>query len=104
MHVSLSTLESALRFVDDLADTDDPAELGRRALPGLYRLVHADVLSYNEIGPEPGQVSYCAYPEDVVFSPDSAGSRYTILGDAAKSAITKAPARPSCAPTPPGIT
>ncbi len=70
MHVSLSALESALRFADDLADIDDPADLGRRALPGLARLIPADVLSYNEFGPEPGQVSYCAYPEDVVFSPD----------------------------------
>ena len=70
MHVSLSTLESALRFVEDLADTDDPADLGRRALPGLDRLVHADVLSYNELGPAPGQVYYSVYPEDVVFSPD----------------------------------
>jgi DNA-binding CsgD family transcriptional regulator len=70
VHVSLSTLESALRFVDDLADVDDPADLGRRALPGLDRLIHADVLSYNEFGPEPGQVTYYVYPEDVVFSPD----------------------------------
>jgi DNA-binding CsgD family transcriptional regulator len=70
MHVSLSTLESALQFVEDLADTDDPADLGRRALPGLDRLIRADVLSYNELGPGPGQVSYRAYPEDSVFSPD----------------------------------
>jgi len=70
VHVSLSALESALRFVDDLAETDDPADLGRRALPGLDRLVHPDVLSYNELGPGPGQVAYCVYPEDVVFSPD----------------------------------
>jgi DNA-binding CsgD family transcriptional regulator len=70
VHVSLTGLESALRLVDDLADIDDPADLGRRALPGLESLVHADVLSYNEFGPEPGQVSYCACPEDVVFSPD----------------------------------
>jgi DNA-binding CsgD family transcriptional regulator len=70
VHVSLSALESALRFVDDLADTDDPADLGRRALPGLDRLIHCDVLFYNELGPAPGQVSYSAYPEDVVFSPD----------------------------------
>ncbi len=67
--MSLSALEDALRFADDLADTDDPAELGRRALPGLARLVPSDVLSYNEFGPAPGQVAYCAYPEDVVFSP-----------------------------------
>ena len=71
MHVSLSALESALRFVEDLADTDDPADLGRRALPGLGRLVRSDVLTYNELRPATGQVSYYAYPEDVVFSPDS---------------------------------
>ena len=71
MHVSLSTLERALRFVDDVADTGDPADLGRRALPGLDRLIRADVLTYNEFGPEPGRVFYCAYPEDVLFSPDS---------------------------------
>jgi DNA-binding CsgD family transcriptional regulator len=70
MHVSLTALESALQFVEDLADTDDPADLGRRALPGLDRLIRADVLSYNEIGPGPGQVSYVAYPEDLVFGPD----------------------------------
>jgi DNA-binding CsgD family transcriptional regulator len=71
VHVSLSALEGALQFVEDLADTDDPADLGRRALPGLDRLVRADVLTYNEFGPGPGQVSYNAYPEDVIFSPDS---------------------------------
>jgi DNA-binding CsgD family transcriptional regulator len=71
MHVSLSALESALRFVEDLAGTDDPADLGRRALPGLDRLVRSDVLTYNELGLGTGQVSYSAYPEDVVFSPDS---------------------------------
>ena len=71
MHVSLSVLQSALRFVEDLADTDDPADLGRRALPGLDRLVRSDVLTYNELGLGTGQVSYSAYPEDVVFSPDS---------------------------------
>ena len=70
MHVSLSALESALRFVEDLADTDDPADLGRRALPGLDRLVRSDVLTYNELGLDTGRVSYCAYPEGVVFSPD----------------------------------
>ena len=69
VHVSLSALEGALRFAEDLAETDDPADLGRRALPGLHGLIRADVLSYNEFGPEPGQVYYCAYPEGVVFSP-----------------------------------
>jgi DNA-binding CsgD family transcriptional regulator len=70
VHVSLSALERALRFVEDLAHTDDPADLGRRALPGLNRLVRADMLTYNELGPEPDQVYYFAYPEGVVFSPD----------------------------------
>ena len=70
MHVSLSALENALRFADDLAETDDPADLGRRALPGLDRLVPSDVLSYHELGPEPGQLAFSVYPEDVVFSPD----------------------------------
>jgi hypothetical protein len=69
--VSLSTLESALRFVEDVADTDDPADLGRRALPGLDRLVRADMLTYNELGLGSGQVSYSAYPKEVVFSPGS---------------------------------
>ena len=71
MHVSLTALESAVQFVEDLADTDDPADLGRRALPGLDRLVRADVPSYNEFGPEPGRVFYCAHPQDVTFSADS---------------------------------
>jgi hypothetical protein len=31
MHVSLSALEKALRLVDDLAETDDPADFGERA-------------------------------------------------------------------------
>lgn len=62
VHVSLGALESALRFVEDLAETGDPDGLGRRALPGLAGLIRADVLSYNEFGPEPGQVYYCAYP------------------------------------------
>jgi len=70
VHVSLTALEGALRFVEDLADTDDPADLGRRALPGLDRLVRSDVLTYNELGPGTGHVSYRAYPEDVVFSAD----------------------------------
>jgi DNA-binding CsgD family transcriptional regulator len=69
VHVSLSALENALRFAEDLADTDDPADLGRRALPGLDQLIRSDVLAYNELGPGPSQVSYWTYPEDVVFSP-----------------------------------
>jgi DNA-binding CsgD family transcriptional regulator len=70
MHVSLSVLEEALRFVEDLAETD-PADLGARALPGLERLVRCDILSYNEFGPRPGQASYCAWPTGLAFSPAS---------------------------------
>jgi DNA-binding CsgD family transcriptional regulator len=74
VHVSLSALENALRFAEDLADTDDPADLGRRALPGLGRLVHADLLSYNELDPGSGHLSYWTYPENVVFSPEIAAA------------------------------
>ncbi len=71
MYVSLATLHNALRLVDELADAGGPADLGRKALPALHQLVGADMLSYNELGPAPGQVFYCAYPEDLVFSPAS---------------------------------
>ena len=74
MHVSLSALGNALRFAEDLADTEDPADLGRRALPGLDRLVRADLLSYNELDPGPGHLSYWTYPEDIVFSPEVAAA------------------------------
>ena len=66
MHVSLSALEKALRLVDDLAETDDPADFGERALPGLDRLIRCDSLTYNEIGPAPSRVVTCAYPADLV--------------------------------------
>ena len=62
VHVSLSALEKALRLVDDLAETEDPADFGERALPGLGLLVRCDSLSYNEIGPAPGRVVTCACP------------------------------------------
>ena len=66
MHVSLSALEKALRLVDDLAETDDPADFGERALPGLDRLIPCDSLSYNEIGPAPGRVVTCSHPAGLV--------------------------------------
>ena len=66
MHVSLSALEKALRLVDDLAETDDPADFGERALPGLDRLIRCDSLTYNEIGPAPSRVVTCSYPADLV--------------------------------------
>jgi DNA-binding CsgD family transcriptional regulator len=64
VHVSLSALEKALRLVDDLAETDDPADFGERALPGLGRLIRCDSLTYKEIGPAPGRV--VTYPADLV--------------------------------------
>jgi DNA-binding CsgD family transcriptional regulator len=66
MHVSLSALEKALQLVGDLAETEHPADFGERALPGLARLVSCDHLTYNEIGPAPGQMAYWAWPADIV--------------------------------------
>jgi DNA-binding CsgD family transcriptional regulator len=68
MHVSLTALGKALALVDDLAETDDPADFGARALPGLDRLIRCDSLSYSEIGPAPGQVVTCAHPAELVTS------------------------------------
>jgi len=75
MHVSLSALEKALRLVDDLAETDDPADFGERALPGLDRLIRCDSLTYNEIGPAPSQVVTCSCPADLVTPATPAADR-----------------------------
>ncbi len=66
MHVSLSALETALRLVGDLEETEHPADFGARALPGLARLVSCDHLTYNEIGLAPGQTAYCLWPADMI--------------------------------------
>jgi DNA-binding CsgD family transcriptional regulator len=66
MYVSLSALRQALQLVEDLAEIDNPADFGERALPGVARLVGCDHLSYTEIGPSPGQINSCGYPAGLV--------------------------------------
>lgn len=70
MHVPLGILRRSVLLVDGLAELDDPASFADVVLPGLAGLVGCDVLSYNEIGPAKGQVSYSDYPEGVL---DTAG-------------------------------
>lgn len=67
MHVTLDTLRQSLLLVEDLAELDDPDGFASRALPALGRLVGCDSLTYNEIGPAPGQVSFVSYPEETVW-------------------------------------
>jgi DNA-binding CsgD family transcriptional regulator len=62
MYVSLETLQRAVSLVDSLAELDDPGRFAAIVLPGLAGLVGCDVLTYNEIGPAPGQTSYADYP------------------------------------------
>src|SRR5580700_5619830 len=62
MYVSLETLRRAVGLVDSLAELDDPAGFADIVLPGLAGLMGCDVLTYNEIGPAPGQTSYADYP------------------------------------------
>ena len=63
MHVPLETLRRAAQLIDSLADVDLPSESSELVLPGLTDLVGCDVITYNEIGVAPGQVSYYAdYP------------------------------------------
>jgi DNA-binding CsgD family transcriptional regulator len=62
MYVSLETLRRAVGLVDSLAELDDPAGFADIVLPGLAALVGCDVLTYNEIGPAPGQTRYADYP------------------------------------------
>ncbi|MDQ1736575.1 MAG: hypothetical protein QOH56_2826 [Pseudonocardiales bacterium] len=64
MYVSLSTLDRAVRLVAGLGDLQDPAEFGDRVLPGLAELIGCDVLTYNEVGVGPGQVSYQDWPSN----------------------------------------
>jgi DNA-binding CsgD family transcriptional regulator len=62
VYVSLETLRRAVVLVDSLAELDDPAGFAAAALPGLAAVVGCDVLTYNEIGPAPGQTRYADYP------------------------------------------
>src|SRR5258707_10380704 len=66
MYVSLETLRRAVGLVDSLAELDDPADFAGIVLPGLARVVGCDVLTYNEIGPAPGQTRYADYPAGVL--------------------------------------
>lgn len=70
MYVPLSDLRQAVRLVDGLNDLGDPADFAELALPGLARLIGTDSLSYNEIGPGPGQVAVISYPHGAA-TPDS---------------------------------
>jgi DNA-binding CsgD family transcriptional regulator len=60
--VPLSTLARAVTLIDGLADLDDPSGYPDAVLPGLARLVGADVITFNDIGPGPGPVQYTDYP------------------------------------------
>jgi DNA-binding CsgD family transcriptional regulator len=62
MYVSLETLQRAVSLVDSLAELDDPDGFAAVVLPGLAGLLGCDVVTYNEIGPAPGQTSYADYP------------------------------------------
>ena len=62
MYVSLETLRRAVGLANSLAELDDPAGFAGIALPGLATLVGCDVITYNEIGPAPGQTRYADYP------------------------------------------
>jgi hypothetical protein len=62
VYVSLETLRRAVTLVDSLAELNDPAGFAGIVLPGLVALVGCEVLTYNEIGPAPGQTSYADYP------------------------------------------
>jgi DNA-binding CsgD family transcriptional regulator len=66
MYVSLQTLRRVVGLVDSLAELDDPADFAGIVLPGLARVVGCDVLTYNEIGPAPGQTRYADYPAGVL--------------------------------------
>jgi DNA-binding CsgD family transcriptional regulator len=66
MYVSMETVRRAVTLVDSLAEIDDPADFAQIVLPGLAVLVGCDVLTYNEIGPGPGQTRYVDYPAGVL--------------------------------------
>lgn len=62
MYVSMETLQRAVSLVDSLAELDDPDGFAAIVLPRLSALVGCDVLTYNEIGPAPGQTRYADHP------------------------------------------
>jgi DNA-binding CsgD family transcriptional regulator len=62
MDVPLHTLRQAVLLVDTLADLADPAGFPGLVLPALARLVGCDVITYNEIALDGGEVRYADYP------------------------------------------
>jgi DNA-binding CsgD family transcriptional regulator len=81
MYVSLETLQRAVSLVDSLAELDDPDGFAAIVLPGLAGLVDCDVLTYNEIGPAPGQTSYATGSgEPVMISDFLSRDRFHRLG------------------------
>lgn len=52
MQISLNTMESAIRLIDDLAGLGEPSRFTELALPGLARLISCDLLTYKAIGPD----------------------------------------------------
>ena len=63
MYVPLETLRRAMQLAGDLAALDDPAGFPGVVLPALAAVVGCDVLTFNEIGPAPGQTRYADYPQ-----------------------------------------
>jgi hypothetical protein len=63
MHVPLETLRRAVQLLDSVADLELPAGAPDLILSGLADLVGCDVVTYNEIGAGPDQLTYYAdYP------------------------------------------
>lgn len=75
MDVPLRTLQRAVALVDALADLDDPASFPALVLPKLARLIGCDVITYNEIGLDGGEVRYADYPCGIRAS--AAGEAFT---------------------------
>jgi DNA-binding CsgD family transcriptional regulator len=63
MYVPLETLRRAMQLAGDLADLDDPAGFPGVVLPALAAMVGCDSLTYNELGPAPGQTRYADQPQ-----------------------------------------
>jgi DNA-binding CsgD family transcriptional regulator len=62
MVVPLRSLRRAVLLVDSLADLHDPDDFAGLVLPQLVRLVGCDVITYNEIGLDPGKVRVVDHP------------------------------------------
>jgi hypothetical protein len=54
-------------LIDQLSEADDPTSYAEVVLPGRARLVDADVITYNNIGPDPAQLT--AHAEDRWYRP-----------------------------------